>query len=343
MNRNTIGKGWRTLDYDQLNRLLRVEQGGSTLGSYKYNGLNQRVSKSVDGVTTLFVHDFDNNIVAEAAASGSLSREYLYWGTNRLALVDMAGGGEELYYFQNDHLGTPTSLTNTENESVWEAVYAPFGEAKVNMYSTVVNNFRFPGQYYDAETGLHYNWNRYYDPSTGRYLTPDPIGLAGGLNLYAYVQNNPVNFVDPMGLETTIVVSRLVSTSTYISGQISAVSSTTGESVSGYTLEHGTGSSFPHINEGTYDATVQTHSYETGVKYSVPRIRIIGSNVNGGQIHNGNNVGHSTGCTLAANDEGNTLNTISDSINFMRDLNRLISNDGGGVTVTVQDFSGYDY
>lgn len=59
---------------------------------------------------------------------------------------------------------------------------------------------RFAGQYYDQETGLHYNYHRYYDPKTGRYITPDPIGLDGGTNLYAYVQNNPVNLIDPLGL-----------------------------------------------------------------------------------------------------------------------------------------------
>jgi RHS repeat-associated protein len=71
----------------------------------------------------------------------------------------------------------------------------------VASIETVDNPFRFPGQYYDSETGLHYNYFRYYNPQTGRYITPDPIGLEGGINLFAYVQGNPLRWMDPFGLD----------------------------------------------------------------------------------------------------------------------------------------------
>ncbi len=130
--------------------------------------------------------------------SGAIVTEYLYRGRIRLAMADRATGA--VYTFHNNELGTPELMTDSTNTVVWEGISRPFGETAVNSGSTVVNNFRFQGQYYDAETGLHYNGQRYYDPKTGRYLSPDPIGLAGGVNPYVYVGNDPVNLIDLLGL-----------------------------------------------------------------------------------------------------------------------------------------------
>jgi RHS repeat-associated protein len=105
----------------------------------------------------------------------------------------------DLHYFHNDHLGTPHRMTDQFGDTVWHADYRPFGRAIENI-SLIDNSLRFPGQFYDAATGLHYNHFRDYDPDIGRYLQPDPIGLAGGLNPYSYVANNPLAKVDPNGL-----------------------------------------------------------------------------------------------------------------------------------------------
>ena len=105
--------------------------------------------------------------------------------------------------------GTPQQLVDAQGTVVWQAAYLPYGEAKV-LKATVQNNLRFPGQYFDAETGLHYNWNRYYNPKTGRYITADPIGLAGGMNLYAYADGNPVNAVDLEGLYRSPEMMRIL-------------------------------------------------------------------------------------------------------------------------------------
>ena len=110
-----------------------------------------------------------------------------------------------LYYIHNDHLGTPKALTDEAGTKVWLANHTPFGQATVDEDpdgdgQAVVFNLRFPGQYYDRETGLHYNYHRYYDPATGRYITSDPIGLEGGPNTYLYAQANPLRFSDPLGL-----------------------------------------------------------------------------------------------------------------------------------------------
>jgi len=113
-------------------------------------------------------------------------------------LVGSAAPPANLFYIHADHLGSPQKLTDASQAIVWDGVFDLFGE-KVSLAGLAAMPLRFPGQYADEESGLSYNYFRDYDPSLGRYLQSDPIGLAGGLNTYAYVEGNPVVYVDPTG------------------------------------------------------------------------------------------------------------------------------------------------
>ncbi|MCO7223205.1 RHS repeat-associated core domain-containing protein [Pleionea sp. CnH1-48] len=106
--------------------------------------------------------------------------------------------GSTLYYYHNNHLGAPKALTDEAGEVRWKARYSPFGKATLEL-NTIEQNIRLPGQYFDSESGLHYNYFRDYDPEVGRYIQSDPIGLAGGINTYGYVGGNPINYTDPDG------------------------------------------------------------------------------------------------------------------------------------------------
>ena len=112
------------------------------------------------------------------------------------------------HFIHTDHLGTPLAMTDDQQNVTWQAEYTPVGEATVDPASTAELNLRFPGQYYDEETGLHYNYFRDYDPETGRYVQSDPIGLAGGLNTYAYALNNPLRYTDPSGAIVPALAAR---------------------------------------------------------------------------------------------------------------------------------------
>ncbi len=203
-NGNTTTYGDRTLIYNENNRLVEVKEGENTIATYAYNGLGQRLKKTAGGVTTYYVYDQNGQLIAETT-SGAVT-EYLYMGKIRMAMVDAATGN--FYFYLNDRLGTPQLMTYGNSTTVmWEARYKPFGEAVVHPQSGVVNNFRMPGQYFDEETGFHYNYHRYYDPKTGRYLRADPIGLGGGINLFAYARDNPINFTDFIGLDVRLYAS----------------------------------------------------------------------------------------------------------------------------------------
>jgi RHS repeat-associated protein len=110
--------------------------------------------------------------------------------------------GNSYYFYHNDHLGTPQKMTAVNGGVVWAASYTSFLKGDLSPFCSITNNLRAPGQYFDQETGLHYNHWRFYDPTLGRYLRADPIGLRGGINLFVYVQNSPIVFIDPFGLTT---------------------------------------------------------------------------------------------------------------------------------------------
>jgi RHS repeat-associated protein len=195
---NIISDGLHTdYFYNQNNRLIRVEIDGLTIAEYAYDAFERRVMKVVNGVTTHFHYDLNGLLVSETDGNGNPRKDYVYLNGEPVAMK-VYGGSAGWYWFVSDHLGTPQKMVDASGSVVWAAAYAPFGEARLYK-DEVVNNLRFPGQYYDVETGLHYNWHRYYDPETGRYLRPDPIGLAGGINPYVYALNSPANWIDPDG------------------------------------------------------------------------------------------------------------------------------------------------
>ena len=192
--------GVRTFTYNQNSQLIRVTAGASVIAEYAYDGFSRRVKKTAEGRTVLYHYDYDGNLISETDGAGNPIRDYVYLNSEPAAMK-IYGNSAGWYFFLNDHLGTPQKVVDASGTVVWEAGYMPFGEARV-LVADIENNLRFPGQYFDAETGLHYNWHRYYDPDTGKYLTPDPIGLDGGMNLYVYVDGNPVNWVDSNGLDS---------------------------------------------------------------------------------------------------------------------------------------------
>ncbi len=141
-----------------------------------------------------------DRLLEERDHTGAVQARYLYGTGFAPVVAELGDGGLAPYFVHTDHLDTPRMLTDAAGEVAWQADYWAFGEAVVVGSPAVEFNIRFPGQYYDAETGLHYNRFRYYDPSIGRYISADPIGQAGGTNLYDYVGNNPALVADPLGL-----------------------------------------------------------------------------------------------------------------------------------------------
>ena len=211
------------LGYGASGRIERAERSPDALPAreqtassasaidYRYNALGERVLKRVHGPlphTTRFLYH-QNALVAELDAAGRITRHFIRWQGRVVAIVEPdlqppAAGRRgprppAITWLLADPLGTPQVAIDQAGRPVWRVRLGAYGEV-LEEEGRFDQPLRLPGQYHDRETGLHDNYQRTYDPRHGRYLEPDPLGLAAGWNLHAYAAGNPVQATDPLGL-----------------------------------------------------------------------------------------------------------------------------------------------
>jgi RHS repeat-associated protein len=157
----------------------------------------------------------EGQLLGEYGPTGAALREYVWLENTPVAmftpdpaLADPSGGAPLVYFIHTDHLDAPRIVVDRNNQVRWRWLSEPFGttapETNPGGQGGFTQNLRFPGQYADQESGLFYNYHRYYGTENGRYNQSDLIGLGGGVNTYAYVGGNPVSHFDPNGLQALV-------------------------------------------------------------------------------------------------------------------------------------------
>ena len=190
--------------YSYRKRLIGVQVGGATVGTYGYDYTGARVWRQASGspaVNSQYVYDTSGHLLAEEnGATGAAIREYVWLDDLPLAVIDSSSGTAQTYYIHTGPVDEPLMMTDVNKNQVWNAYMEPFGMATVFGASSAALDLRLPGQWLTAETGgLNQNGFRDYDPTLGRYVEPDPVGLEAGQNVYPYVDGDPLNRRDPRG------------------------------------------------------------------------------------------------------------------------------------------------
>ncbi|WP_281557934.1 RHS repeat-associated core domain-containing protein [Thalassomonas sp. RHCl1] len=305
--------------FDGLNQLQRINVNGN-LTHYEYDALRRRTAKTTEQGRTDFI--WDNNQLIGEHHKGKFTW-YIYHPGSFLPLALIKAG--QIYYYHLDLLGTPICLTDKSAKAVWRNNTDVFGAAltdgqqaghvnentgeqknscscgnftgTTNSENSITNPLRFQGQYYDSESGLHYNRFRYYCPRQGRFIHQDPIGLAGGINPYQYAPN-PVNWIDPFGLlcddgkervakalalsvikgEITQALSDQIFSNAILpdctdsADEIIACIPVNGQTIAERFAERG--SELANIDEKTFYYNTQTHSYNKINKKDKPKVEV---------------------------------------------------------------------
>ena len=189
--------------FDDAHRLTAI---GTSYG-FTYNGAGDRIRVVRNGTETRYVYDASGNLIAEADANNVIQSYYIY-GAGLLAMVTASN---DLYCYHFDATGNTVALTNGSKAIVNKYAYTPFGTISSSSLENIHQPFTFVGQFgvMTEPGGLYYMKARYYDPNVGRFISEDPIGFDGGdINLHAYVKNNPIMLVDPMGLDILAAIRK---------------------------------------------------------------------------------------------------------------------------------------
>ena len=203
LTNKTEGVNTTTYGYDYENRLNHVIAGGSE-AIYTYDYLGRRIRTNDNGTITRYIYD-GNRVIAETDNAGNLICEYVYG--NSIDEVLYMIKGSNTYYYHYDGLGSVRAITDSSEAIVETYTYDVYG--KPTLYdnqqqeittSSIGNRFYFTGREYDFANELYYYRARYYNPALGKFMSPDPLGPIVSPNLYTYCGNNPINWVDPLGL-----------------------------------------------------------------------------------------------------------------------------------------------
>ncbi|MCS0585532.1 HNH endonuclease [Massilia pinisoli] len=213
---NLSTDGTVSYTYSSRGRMSSATVGANTV-KYLYNGLGQRVLRSggaLPNASSVFFYDEQGKLIGEYdLTTGKMLQEFVYLADMPVTVLQQSRTGTvpnevvatNAFYVYADHIRTPRLITRaSDNKIVWRwdngdaFALVPPNEDPSGL-GRFTFNLRMPGQYFDRDTNLFYNYFRDYDPQLGRYVQSDPIGLGGGLNTYSYVGGNPLQFADPSG------------------------------------------------------------------------------------------------------------------------------------------------